>query len=74
MTLDEKLNDLPEEVRSICFDFKDLEYIASAGLRILFWAVEYTDEKGGSMSVKNVSPEVREVFTITGFDELITIE
>ena len=74
MNLDDKLNELPDEVQNIYFDFENLEYIASAGLRILFWAVEYTDEKGGTMKVKNVTSEVREVFSITGFDELIDIE
>ena len=75
MNLDEKLNnDLPEEVKNIYFDFENLEYIASAGLRILFWVMEYTEEKGGEMSVKKVSPEVMNILSITGFDEMINIE
>lgn len=74
MTLDEKMNEIPKEVDTVTFDFKELNYIASAGLRILYWVQEYTEDKGGSMAVKNVSPEVMEILSITGFDELVSIE
>lgn len=74
MDLDEKLNDIPEQVKNIYFDFDGLSYIASAGLRVLYWAQEYSEEKGGSSSIKNISPEVMEILTITGFKEFINIE
>ena len=74
MSLDEQLNDLPEEVINIYFDFDGLDYIASAGLRILFWAQEYTSEKGGKMSVSHVSKEIDEIFEMTGFRDMINIE
>lgn len=74
IVLEQKMQELPPEVDSIFFDMDGLEYIASAGLRILFWAVDYTDEKGGEAKVKNVSPEVKEVFKLTGFNELLTFE
>ena len=74
MEIDEKLNSLSDDVINIFFDFEGLEYIASAGLRILYWAQEYTENKGGRMSVKNVSPEVDDIFEMTGFKDMINIE
>lgn len=74
MNLDDKMNELPDTVCNITFDFDGLIYIASAGLRILYWSQEYTEEKGGHMKVKNVTDEVLEVFNMTGFTELIEIE
>ena len=74
MSLDERLNDLPEEVINIIFDLDGLIYIASAGLRILYWAQEYTEGKGGNMTVKNVEPEIDEIFEMTGFKDMINIQ
>ena len=74
MNLDERFAELPEEVCNIYFDMNGLEYIASAGLRILYWVQEYSDNKGGRMSLKNVSPEVLEILDMTGFKEYINIE
>lgn len=74
MSLDEQLSSLPEDIINIIFDLEGLEYIASAGLRILYWAQEYTEEKGGKMTVKNVSPEVDDIFEMTGFKDMINIE
>jgi anti-anti-sigma factor len=74
MDLDEKLNDIPEEVKNIYFDLGGLTYITSAGLRVIFWAHEYAEEKGGHSGLKNVSPEVLEILKITGFKEFINIE
>ena len=73
MSLDERLSQLPNEVKNIYFDFDGLVYIASAGLRILYWAGEYTAEIGGKVSVKNVCPEVLEVLDMTGFGEYLAI-
>ena len=73
MSLDERLSQLPNEVKNIYFDFDGLVYIASAGLRILYWAGEYTAERGGKVSVKNVCPEVLEVLDMTGFGEYLAI-
>jgi anti-anti-sigma factor len=74
MSLDEQLSSLSEDIINIIFDLDGLEYIASAGLRILYWAQEYTEEKGGKMTVKNVSPEVDDIFEMTGFKDMINIE
>ncbi len=74
MELDERLSSLLGDVVNITFDFDGLEYIASAGLRVLYWAQEYTEEKGGRMTVRNVSEAVNDIFEMTGFKDMINIE
>ena len=74
MELDERLSSLSGDVVNITFDFDGLEYIASAGLRVLYWAQEYTEEKGGRMTVRNVSETVNDIFEMTGFKDMINIE
>ena len=60
-------------VTELTFDFAGLEYISSAGLRILLSA-QKTMNKQGSMTIRNVNETVSEVFDITGFSEILTIE
>lgn len=71
--LESSLKDVYESVKSLCFDFSKLEYISSAGLRVLLSA-QKTMNKFGTMTVKNVDPAVMEVFEITGFKDILTIE
>ena len=59
--------------RYLVFDFKKLEYISSAGLRILLACQKKMDMQG-RMIVKNVNEDVREVLDITGFSDIITLE
>ena len=71
--------DLEKEVESLdgienlTFDFEKLEYISSAGLRIIL-ALQKIMNNQGSMTIKNVNDEVKEVFEITGFSDILTIE
>lgn len=60
-------------VKDLVFDFKDLEYISSAGLRILLSA-QKTMSSQGKMVVKNVNETIMEIFEVTGFCEVLTIE
>ncbi|MBE7085675.1 MAG: STAS domain-containing protein [Clostridiales bacterium] len=59
--------------KSLIFDFKGLEYISSAGLRVLLSAQKKM-QKIGEMKVINVCEEVMEVFEITGFADILVIE
>ena len=51
----------------------ELDYVSSAGLRVLLSAHKSMKKQGGSMVVRGVNEEVQEVFTITGFSEILTI-
>ena len=69
-------NELSESltgVKELVFDFEGLEYISSSGLRILLSAQKQMSNNG-SMVLKNVSETVMEIFEITGFDDILTIE
>ncbi len=71
--LDVEIEDLPQNVTSLVLDLKDLNYISSAGLRVLLTAQKKMN-KIGSMKVLNVCPEVMEVFKMTGFEDILVIE
>ena len=62
-----------EGIDSLTFDFADLEYISSAGLRVLLSA-QKAMAKQGEMKVVNVNEIVMEVFDVTGFTDILTIE
>lgn len=71
--LEEELKASIEGVTDLSFDLKTLEYISSAGLRVLLSAQKIMN-KQGNMVVKNVSEEVNEIFEVTGFSDILTIE
>lgn len=54
-------------------DFAQLEYVSSAGLRVLL-AAQKTMNVQGKMTLKNVSADIMEVFEITGFSDILTVE
>ena len=60
-------------VESLTMDFSKLEYISSAGLRVLLSAHKAMSSKGG-MKVTHVNEIVQEVFEVTGFADILTIE
>ena len=71
--LEEALSKVSGEVTELVFECKDLEYISSAGLRVLLKAQKKMNTVG-SMKVTHVNDAIMEVFTITGFDSILTIE
>ena len=72
-TLDKTINEDIGEVKNLVIDLKGLEYISSAGLRVLLGAQKKM-QKIGSMKVTNVCEAVMEVFEMTGFADILTIE
>ncbi len=60
-------------VTELNFDFAKLSYISSAGLRVLLSAQKVMN-KQGSMVIKNAGPEIREIFDVTGFSDILTLE
>lgn len=71
--LEAELKESLSDVTELVFDFEKLEYISSAGLRVLLSAQKAMN-KQGTMVVKNVCEDIREVFDITGFCDILTIE
>ncbi|MCI6714587.1 MAG: STAS domain-containing protein [Lachnospiraceae bacterium] len=59
--------------KDLILDMKELEYISSAGLRVLLTAQKKMNQSG-KMKLTGVSDEVMEVFEITGFSDILTIE
>ena len=61
------------DTQMLVLDFQGLEYISSAGLRVLLKAQKGMASKGG-MKVLHVNETIMEVFEITGFTDILTIE
>lgn len=68
--LQKEIDGLSPEVKEIFFDFAALDYISSAGLRVMLTANKKMMASGGSMTIANTSPAVREVFDMTGFSDI----
>ena len=64
---------LDGSVENLVMDMKELAYISSAGLRVLLSAQKIMN-KQGNMVVRNASEEVKEIFDVTGFADILTIE
>ena len=71
--LEAELNQNLENAESLTLDFSKLDYISSAGLRVLLSAHKIMSSKGG-MKVTHVNEIVSEVFEVTGFADILTIE
>ena len=71
--LDKTINENLNNIKTLILDFKGLEYISSAGLRVLL-STQKKMQQIGTMKVINVSEEVFEVFEITGFADILVIE
>ena len=71
--LDKTISENVEAAGNLVLDFKSLEYISSAGLRVLL-AAQKKMQKSGSMKLINVCDEVMDVFEMTGFADILTIE
>ena len=72
-TLDKTINEDIGDTVNLVLDLKGLEYISSAGLRVLLGAQKKM-QKIGSMKVINVCEEVMDVFEMTGFADILVIE
>ena len=71
--LDKTIQEDIKDVKNLILDIKDVSYISSAGLRVLLSAQKKM-QKIGSMTVRNVCPEVMEVLEMTGFADILVIE
>jgi anti-sigma B factor antagonist len=71
--LEEELKTSIEGVEELVFDLDKLEYVSSAGLRVLLSAQKIMN-KQGSMLIRNSNEEVMEIFEVTGFIDILNIE
>lgn len=71
--LEKALVDVIGKTSELEFDFEKLEYVSSAGLRVLLNTQKQIG-KGGAMSICNVNDVVMEVFEVTGFVDILTIK
>ena len=62
------------DTKALTLDMEKLEYLSSAGLRVLLAAQKQMQKQGGEMVIINVSEIIMEVFEVTGFVDIITIK
>ena len=72
-SLEEELTASLDGITDLVLDIDKLEYMSSAGLRVLL-AVQKRMSKQGSMKVTHVNPIIMEIFEVTGFSDILTIE
>ena len=72
-SLEEALVKQLDGVKELVFDFEKLEYISSAGLRVLLFAQKKMNVQG-AMKVIRVNETVAEIFDVTGFSDILTVE
>lgn len=70
--LERELSCLLPDIRALTLDFAKLDYISSAGLRVLLSA-QKTMNRQGTMKLTNVNATVMEIFEVTGFSDILTI-
>jgi anti-sigma B factor antagonist len=70
--LDKTINEDIKGTKNLVIDLKDIEYVSSAGLRVIL-AAQKKMNKVGAMKVTNVCQEVMEVFELTGFTDILVI-
>ena len=72
--LEDFLKEEPEDLESLVLDFDNLDYISSAGLRVVLLALKKMNKALKPMTIVNVSDPVYEVFEMTGFVDMMDIE
>ena len=71
--LEKELTESVGGITELTFDLKALDYISSAGLRVLL-AAQKRMNKQGSMVIRNASEDIMDIFEVTGFVDILTIE
>lgn len=72
--LEKELGTALDGVESLIMEFEGLRYLSSAGLRVLLAAQKKMNAQHGSMVIKNVNEMIMEVFEVTGFLDILTVE
>ena len=75
LELESKMDEIfKESISSIVFDFSSLQYISSAGLRVILLFVKQTKTKNIDFKIINASEEIIDVFKLTGFIDIVSID
>ncbi len=72
--LQDRMDEEIIDMMNLTIDMEKVNYISSAGLRVLLSAEKKIEERGGSMRIIHVGETVKSIFKITGFDEILTIQ
>ncbi len=72
--LQQVIESIEEKVKTLRIDMEEIEYVSSAGLRVLLAAAKKMDAREGVMTLYHVNQDVMEVFEITGFKEILDIQ
>ena len=72
--LDKEINDELGNFDSLIMDFTNVEYISSAGLRVLIATQKKLKKDDIPMTIKNVNDTINEIFRMSGFDKILKIE
>jgi anti-anti-sigma factor len=72
--LEKAINNEGDALKSLVLDFKGVDYISSAGLRVLVATQKLAERRGGSMILRHPSDEVYDIFDMTGLADVFTIE
>lgn len=73
-SLDVEVREAVQNTNKIVFDFAELEYLSSAGLRVILSTQKAIVAKNGSFIIKHVNDTIMDVFDMTGFTSILTIE
>ena len=71
--LESELGKSLDGIKELVFDFNELEYLSSAGLRVLLNA-QKTMNQQGEMTLTGVNDSIKEIFEVTGFSDILTVE
>ncbi len=64
---------MQSDTKELLVECKDLEYISSSGLRQLLMLQKNITGKGGKLQIRGLRPEIKEIFDLTGFSNILTI-
>lgn len=72
--LEAVINEISEDTKELVFNIAELEYISSAGIRVILSAYKKMNQSGGIMRIEKANDIVREVFEMTGLVEMLNQE
>ena len=73
-SLETELKDSLNGITELVFDISGLDYISSAGLRVLLSALKAMNAQKGTMRVTGANEMIREIFDVTGFSDILILE